>query len=88
MIVSPIISIIVSKGISANMLKAGTKRRRTKQQVKDDKARALLEEAENHRKLAQLAELQARVGMLEHEADQGRAASQILSQMINSGVAA
>ena len=70
------------------MLKVGTKRRRTKAQIKEEKARALLEEAETNRKLGELADLQARVGMLEHQANQGRAASEILSQMISSGVAA
>ena len=82
------ISTAVSKGVSANMLKAGTKRRRTKQQIKEEKARVLLEEVENNRKLAELAELQARVGMLAHPASQGKAASEILSQMISSGIAA
>ena len=43
------------------MMKAGTKRRRTKAQIKEDKARIILEEAQNKRKLAELAELQARV---------------------------
>ena len=47
------------------MLKVGTKRRRTKQQIKDAKAEALREEADTQRKLQQLAELQNRVGMLE-----------------------
>ena len=65
----------VSKGASANMMKAGTKRRRTKAQIKQDKADALLEEAENHRRLAELAELQAKVGLLEQEAANGKAAS-------------
>ena len=36
----------------------------------------------------ELAQLRARVGQLEHEANQGKAASQIISDMIASGVAA
>ena len=51
----------VSKGIAANMLKASSKRRRTKAQIKDDKERVLLEEAETQRKFAELAELRARL---------------------------
>ena len=51
---------------------------------------ALAERLESQRRTTrnELAALRARVGQLEHEADQGKAASQILSQMIASGVAA
>ena len=35
--------------------------------------------------MEELEALRARVGMLEHEANQGKAASQFLSQMINEG---
>ena len=59
----------VNKGVSANMMKAGSKRRRTKAQIKEDKARIILEEAEKNRKLAELAELQARLQMLEEQAN-------------------
>ena len=45
----------VQKGVSANMLKIGSKRRRTKAQVKADKLEAELKEQDIQTKLARLA---------------------------------
>ena len=48
-------STTVQKGVSANMLKIGSKRRRTKAQVKADKEEAALREQDIQTKLARLA---------------------------------
>ena len=45
----------MQKGVSANMLKIGSKRRRTKAQVKADKLEAELREQDIQTKLARLA---------------------------------
>ena len=44
---------LVSKGVSANMLKISSKRRRTLKQIKAEKEAAAQKEAENEMKLAQ-----------------------------------
>ena len=75
----------MTKGIGANMLKCGSKRRRTKAQVKADKEEVALKDEQDARTIAELAQLRARVQGLEHEANQGKAASDLLSQIINAG---
>ena len=69
----------MTKGIGANMLKVGSKRRRTKAQVKADKEAAACKDEQDAIALAELAQLRARVQGLEHEANQGKAASSLLS---------
>ena len=69
----------MSKGIGANMLKVGSKRRRTKAQVKADKEAAVLKDQQDASAIAELAQLRARVHGLENEANQGKAASSLLS---------
>ena len=51
----------VSKGISANMLKISSKRRRTLKQIKEDKEAAAQKEAENESRLQQIHDLQQQV---------------------------
>ena len=75
----------MTKGIGANMLKVGSKRRRTKAQVKADKEAAAHKDEQDASTLAELAQLRARVQGLENEANQGKAASSLLSQMISAG---
>ena len=67
------------------MLKVGSKRRRTKAQVKADKETFATKEQQDALAVVELAQLRARVQGLEHEAIQGKAASDLLSQMINAG---
>ena len=67
------------------MLKVGSKRRRTKAQVKADKEAAERKDEQDASTLAELAQLRARVQGLENEANQGKAASSLLSQMISAG---
>ena len=51
------IYIIAGPGRGANLLKAGSKRRRPKEQIQEDKRRILAEKEEIERKLQQLEEL-------------------------------
>ena len=48
-----------SKGSGAHLLKDGSKRRRTKQQIADDKERAAQEKLDIEQKLQRVAELEA-----------------------------
>ena len=56
---------IASKGISANLLQSGSKRRRTKQQIEDEKQAKLLKQQEDAAKVAQYDALQMKVQMME-----------------------
>ena len=58
-----------SRGSGAHLLKDGSKRRRTKQQIADDKERAAQEKLDIEQKLQRVAELEA----LQAERDQLRA---------------
>ena len=49
------------KGQGANMLKIGTKRRRTQTQIKEDQAEEIIKLEDHESKLAELADLRARV---------------------------
>ena len=51
-IVSP-----VTKGVSANLMQAGSKRRRTKKQIEEDKEEVLRKEEKTAASLAELAQL-------------------------------
>ena len=45
--------ILANKGVSADLLKTGSKRRRTKQQIEDEKKAAIIKEQQNAARLAQ-----------------------------------
>ena len=71
---------VASKGMGVNMLKVGTKRRRTTAQVKADKEEAKLKEANLQERLAKLQKQ-------EKLAHKNQAAADVLGQMIDAGVA-
>ena len=78
--------IAASKGISANLLQTGSKRRRTKQQIADEKAAQEQEELRKAAKLAQYDILEAKVREMENSKSQGEAAMNLMSQFMNDGV--
>ena len=65
----------------------GTKRRRTTQEIKDQKEEAQLKEEETNAKLSQVEELMRRCQELEDRAKNNEAASTILTEMIGQGKA-
>ena len=67
------------------MMKVGSKRRRTKIQVKLDNEEAIRKEEEQAAALGELAALRARIIGLEQQAVNGKAAASLISQMINAG---
>ena len=75
----------MTKGVSANLMQAGSKRRRTKKQIEEDKEEEIRKEQETRTGLAELAALRARVQGLEQQANQGKFASSLLSQMVSAG---
>ena len=74
---------IVSKGSGAHMLKIGSKRRRTKQQIHDEKEAAAEEKAEIERKIAAYNSLKAEHEKLKAVAKNNDAAASILSDLIS-----
>ena len=77
---------IANKGISANLLQAGSKRRRTKQQIADEKAIQEQEELRKAAKLAQYDLLEHKVREMEKNKSQGEAAVNLMSQFMEDGV--
>ena len=56
-----------SKGVSANLLQAGSKRRRTKLEIEADKQAKLFQEQEIENKLAEFDSLQQKYEQIEQE---------------------
>ena len=79
-------SLSVAKGISANMLKISSKRRRTLKQIKADKEAAAKKEADTQAKLAQLDSMQQRIEQMEADNKMGNDAASLMNQFINAGL--
>ena len=67
------------------MLKAGIKRRRTQQQIKDQKEEEALRAQAIEEKLAKFEELQQKYKSAKEEADNGKGAVIQLQGLINTG---
>ena len=59
---------IVQKGISANLMKVGSKRRRTKNEIEEQKQEEVLKQQKLEADLQELADLRARVQAAEDRA--------------------
>ena len=67
------------------MLKAGIKRRRTQQQIKDQKQEESLRAQAVEEKLAKFEQLMEEFKVAKQEANAGKHAASILSNMIENG---
>ena len=67
------------KGISVNLLSTGSKRKRTKQQIEDEKQANFLKEQQIAAKLENYEVLQQKVQMMEEEAESGKVATNLIS---------
>ena len=68
------------------MLKAGSKRRRTKRQIEADEAEELAKENEYRSKVARLEMIEQQLRATEEQARVNRQAADLVSDMINAGV--
>ena len=68
------------------MLKAGSKRRRTKRQIEADEAAELAKENEYRSKMARLDMVEQQLVAAEDQARINRQAASLVSDMINAGV--
>ena len=74
-----------TKGISANLLQSGSKRRRTKAQIEAEKEEAMVKEQSIQAKLAQYDILQEKVRIMEQDHASGQMAASLMTQFIDSG---
>ena len=67
------------------MLKIGSKRRRTKKEIEDEKQEKLLKEQMVAEKMAQFEEMSKKIELLSKDNENNKAAAQILSDMLSKG---
>ena len=67
------------------MLQAGSKRRRTKAQIQEEKEAAFIKEQQVAAKLASYDALQQKVSMMEEQRANGNAAASLVQQFVEAG---
>ena len=77
---------IVAKGISAHLLKENVKRRRSKQQIKDEKAAELRKQREIARKLAEYEELMPQLKKTQEIIEEKENYRQLCGQLFDNGI--
>ena len=75
----------MKKGVSNNMLKVSSKRRRTRKEIADAKLADTNREAELAAKLAFIAEAEEKLANYDRMAEQNEQANQVISQMQADG---
>ena len=68
------------------MLQTGSKRKRTKQQIEDEKQANFIKEQQIAAKLDNYEILQQKVQMMEQEAQSGKLAANLMTQLIHAGL--
>jgi len=68
------------------MLKAGSKRRRTKQEIEDEEKAKLDHENDVRSKMARLDQLEQQMAQVQQQADENRGAAVLMSDLVNAGV--
>ena len=68
------------------MMKDGSKRKRTKKQIKDDEEAKLEEENANRARAAKIAELEYQLQQAEHEKNNNHGAAVLMGDLIAAGV--
>ena len=74
-----ILSNLAAKGISANLLSTGSKRKRTKQQIEDEKQANFLKEQQIAAKLENYEVLKQQAEIMKEEQDAGKVATNLIS---------
>ena len=68
------------------MMKDGSKRKRTKKQIKDDEQAKLDEENANRARAAKIEEQEYQLQLAEHEADNNKGAAVLMSDLVNASI--
>ena len=67
------------------MLQAGSKRRRTKKQIEEEKKAEILKRQQTEAKITNYNAMQMKVQMLEADREKGNAAADLVQQFIDAG---
>ena len=76
----------VSKGISSHLMKSSSKRRRTKQEIKDQKAEEIRREQEIQDKMSKYDELQLRMQQMEESMSEQQQNMEMVNRMWEQGI--
>ena len=76
----------MAKGISANMLKTSSKRRRTMAEIRADKEAKLKKEQDAAQKDIEIQALQQQIQQLQEANNTGALATEMMSQFIETGL--
>ena len=68
------------------MMKDGSKRKRTKKQIKDDEEAKLEEENANRARAAKIKEQEYQLQLAQQEANHNKGAAVLMSDLVNAGV--
>ena len=68
------------------MLKAGSKRRRTKQEIEDQEKAKLDQENEVRSKFARLEQLEQQMAQVQQQADDNHGAAVLMGDLVNAGI--
>ena len=68
------------------MLKIGSKRRRTRQEIEEDKQNELEKENEFRSNQARITELEAQLAQMEQQAEHNRSAAVLVNDLMKGGV--
>ena len=79
------LSLTVTKGVSANMLKISSKRRRTQAQIQAEKEAAVQKERDIEEKLAMMEAMQQQMAQMQADLETGKVAANLVHQLINAG---
>ena len=79
---------LANKGVSANLLQSGSKRRRTKQEIEEEKEASFLKEQQVAAKLANYEAMKVKVQMMEDQKTTGDAAASLVQQFLDAGYVA
>ena len=68
------------------MMKDGSKRKRTKKQIKDDEEVKLEEENANRARAAKIEELEYQLQLTQQQADNNKGAAVLMSDLVNANI--
>ena len=74
------------KGIGANLLRVGIKRRRTKTQIEEEKQEAELRERAVNESLVENEQLKSQLPQMQHQGQNNQKAADILSELLSKGL--
>ena len=76
---------LASKGVSANLLQVGSKRRRTKQQIADEFEASKRKEQKIAARMANYDVLEKKIDMMAQDVEKGKVATNLIEQFLDTG---